>query len=135
MIRRRSSVARIIHTFTSSKTSDTDDTPQMYVFPIRGKGLWSILKGFIALDADLETIRGITYYDHGETPGLGGEVDNPKWKSHWTDDKQMFNDQGKVAIRLVKSDWQVQPLYRLMPCPAQRSPRRGVENMLRFLDG
>ena len=65
------------------RTSKDDPTPLMYVFPIRGKGLWSILKGFIALDADLKTIRGITYYEHAETPGLGGEVDNPEWKSHW----------------------------------------------------
>ena len=53
------------------KTSKTDDTPLQYVFPIRGKGLWSILKGFIALEADLNTIKGITYYAHGENTGLG----------------------------------------------------------------
>ncbi len=37
--------------------------------------------GFIALDKDLHTIKGFTFYEHGETPGLGGEVDNPKWKA------------------------------------------------------
>ena len=49
----------------------------LVILPISGMGLWSTLYGFIALDADLETIRGLTYYEHLETPGLGGEVDNP----------------------------------------------------------
>lgn len=53
------------------------------VLPIYGKGLWSTLYGFIALEADGVTIRGITFYEHGETPGLGGEVDNENWKAGW----------------------------------------------------
>lgn len=50
-----------------------------YVLPVEGSGLWSTLYGFLALDADGTTIRGLTFYNHGETPGLGGEVDNPRW--------------------------------------------------------
>ncbi|MDA0806971.1 MAG: Na(+)-translocating NADH-quinone reductase subunit C [Planctomycetota bacterium] len=53
------------------------------ILPIYGKGLWSTLYGFIAVDADGQTIRGITFYEHGETPGLGGEVENPAWKALW----------------------------------------------------
>ncbi len=113
------------------KTSGDDDSPLMYVFPIRGKGLWSILKGFIALDADLNTIRGITYYDHAETPGLGGEVDNPEWKSHWTQDKKLFDEQGNVAIRLVKADWQSSP-YTIDALTGATITCRGVEKMLNF---
>ncbi len=45
------------------------------------KGLWSTLYGYLALKSDLETIQGLTFYEHGETPGLGGEVDNPSWKA------------------------------------------------------
>ena len=52
----------------------------MIVLPIKGYGLWGTLYGFLALDADTRTVRGITYYEHKETPGLGGEVDNPSWK-------------------------------------------------------
>ena len=44
------------------------------VLPVEGYGLWSTLYGFLALDADTRTIRGLTYYQHLETPGLGGEV-------------------------------------------------------------
>lgn len=60
-----------------------DGNLDQVILPIYGKGLWSTLYGFIAVDADGQTIRGITFYEHGETPGLGGEVDNPAWKSVW----------------------------------------------------
>ena len=53
------------------------------VLPIEGKGLWSTLYGFIALESDSNTIAGITFYEHGETPGLGGEVENPRWLALW----------------------------------------------------
>jgi Na+-transporting NADH:ubiquinone oxidoreductase subunit C len=56
---------------------------EMVVLPVEGYGLWSTLLGFLALDADTTTVRGITYYSHKETPGLGGEVDNPGWKALW----------------------------------------------------
>jgi Na+-transporting NADH:ubiquinone oxidoreductase subunit C len=46
-------------------------------------GLWSTLYGYVAVDNDLRTIQGLTFYEHGETPGLGGEVENPKWKAKW----------------------------------------------------
>ena len=115
------------------KTSATNAAPLMYVFPIRGKGLWSILKGFIALDAkDMDTIKGITYYSHQETPGLGGEVDNPEWKSHWVG-KKLFKD-NKIAIRLVKTDWKSSP-YTVDALSGATITCRGVERMLDFWMG
>lgn len=71
------------------------------ILPIRGKGLWSTMSGFIALDKDLNTIKGFGFYSHGETPGLGGEVDNPKWKSLWLD-KEVYSDAGEVKISVIK---------------------------------
>lgn len=70
------------------------------ILPIYGKGLWSTMYAFIALDKDLNTIKGLTFYEHGETPGLGGEIDNPKWKSIWVG-KKAFKD-NEVAIRVIK---------------------------------
>lgn len=71
------------------------------VLPIRGQGLWSTLYGFVALKADLNTVSGFGFYQHGETPGLGGEIDNPKWKSLWPG-KTIFAEDGNVAIAVVK---------------------------------
>lgn len=73
----------------------------MLVLPIEGKGLWSTLYGYLALDSDTTTIRGITFYQHGETPGLGGEVDNPRWKSLWQG-RRAFDRDWNPAIRVIK---------------------------------
>ncbi len=89
------------------------------VLPIVGKGLWSTMYGFLALDPDLTTIRGINYYEHGETPGLGGEVDNPIWKRQWRG-KVAFED-GEPAIDVIKgSVSRVGPQRRAQ----DRRPRR-----------
>lgn len=71
------------------------------ILPFHGKGLWSTMYGFLSLDADLHTIRGLAFYEHGETPGLGGEVDNPRWKAEWRG-KQAYGPEGRVAIRVAK---------------------------------
>ncbi|HGJ5875946.1 MAG TPA: Na(+)-translocating NADH-quinone reductase subunit C [Arsenophonus sp.] len=71
------------------------------VLPVYGSGLWSVMYAFIAVDIDGVTSRGITYYSHGETPGLGGEVDNPQWRAQWIG-KKLYNQQGQPAIKIVR---------------------------------
>jgi Na+-transporting NADH:ubiquinone oxidoreductase subunit C len=71
------------------------------VVPIYGKGLWSTLYGFLALEADLNTVSGITFYQHGETPGLGGEIENKRWQASWHG-KETYGEEGDVAISVVK---------------------------------
>lgn len=73
---------------------------QKVILPIKGYGLWSTLYGFIALESDLKTVAGLGFYEQGETPGLGGEVDNPNWKAHWVG-KQAYED-GKAVIKVIK---------------------------------
>ena len=77
-----------------------DGTVDAVVIPVEGYGLWGTLYGYLALEHDGNTIRGITYYDHKETPGLGGEVDNPKWKALWPGRKAYEN--GEPAIKVIK---------------------------------
>ena len=72
------------------------DKIEQVVLPVYGKGLWGTLWGYLALKSDLETIQGLTFYKHKETPGLGGEVDNPRWKGQWPG-KQVYRD-GQVEI-------------------------------------
>ena len=73
-----------------------------YVIPISGYGLWSTLYGFLALKADANEVVGITFYKHGETPGLGGEVDNPEWKKQWRGKKILGPDQQVVSVTVKK---------------------------------
>ncbi|MER2493615.1 Na(+)-translocating NADH-quinone reductase subunit C [Catenovulum sediminis] len=74
-----------------------------YVLPVHGYGLWSTMYAFVALKPDANTIINLNYYEQGETPGLGAEIENPKWKSLWVG-KKLFNDQGEMAIEIVKGE-------------------------------
>lgn len=71
------------------------------VLPVYTKGLWSTMYGFLALESDLDTVKGLGFYEHGETPGLGGEVDNPNWKELWVG-KEVFDESGEIALRVIK---------------------------------
>ena len=71
------------------------------ILPVYGKGLWSTMYGFIALGPDLSTVTGFGFYQHGETPGLGGEIDNPAWLAKWPG-KLVYDQNGKLRIELIK---------------------------------
>lgn len=70
------------------------------ILPVRGYGLWSTMYGFVALQPDLDTVAGLGFYQHGETPGLGGEIDNPNWQAKWVG-KKVYDD-GEAALRVIK---------------------------------
>ncbi|MHB8058241.1 MAG: Na(+)-translocating NADH-quinone reductase subunit C [Desulfuromonadaceae bacterium] len=74
---------------------------QQIILPVYGKGLWSTMYGFIALGPDLSTVRGFGFYEHGETPGLGGEIDNPAWRGKWPG-KMVYDKIGNLRIEVVK---------------------------------
>jgi Na+-transporting NADH:ubiquinone oxidoreductase subunit C len=78
-----------------------DGQPESYILPTSGKGLWSVLYGYIALGKDGNTVVGITFYEHGETPGLGGEVENPDWTAQWVGKTILEGDQ-LVSITVKK---------------------------------
>jgi len=103
------------------------------ILPIEGYGLWSTLYGFVALEADAKTIRGITYYQHGETAGLGGEIDNPRWKALWPG-RLVYDDSGEVAIRVKKG--RAGPVdedpYQVDGLSGATLTSNGVTNMLHF---
>ncbi len=73
----------------------------MIVLPVEGKGLWSTLYGFLALDSDMTTVRGIAFYQHGETPGLGGEIENPRWTGLWVG-RKAFDSSWSPALKVIK---------------------------------
>nr|WP_218645788.1 Na(+)-translocating NADH-quinone reductase subunit C [Raoultella terrigena] len=80
---------------------DEQQQIQEVILPIYGNGLWSMMYAFVALGTDGRTIKGLTYYDHGETPGLGGEVENPNWRQQFIG-KQVLDDSGHPALKVVK---------------------------------
>lgn len=106
---------------------------QRVIIPVRGYGLWSTLYGFLALEGDGNTVAGLGFYSHGETPGLGGEVDNPRWKAHWPG-KRVFDEQGHPVIELVKSVDPHDPkaVNKVDALSGATLTSNGVENLLLF---
>lgn len=80
---------------------DEDGKVSQIILPMHGNGLWSVMYGFVAIQPDGNTINGITYYDQGETPGLGGEIGNPLWQQKFVG-KKLYDENGKLAIRVAK---------------------------------
>lgn len=103
------------------------------ILPIKGYGLWSTLYGFIALESDLQTVAGIGFYEHTETPGLGGEVDNPKWKASWIG-KRAYDDnallievlKGKVDVSREGAESQIDGLA------GATLTTKGVDNLVQY---
>jgi len=107
------------------------------ILPINGYGLWSTLYGFLAIEKDGETIVGLSYYEHGETPGLGGEVDNPKWKKIWAG-KKIYDADGNVAIKVIKGTvvpGSAQAEFHVDGLAGATLTSRGVSNMLKYWMG
>ncbi|MCX7101313.1 MAG: Na(+)-translocating NADH-quinone reductase subunit C [Methylobacter sp.] len=85
------------------------------ILPINGYGLWSTLYGFLSLDADGQTVQSINFYDQQETPGLGGEVVNPKWRELWKGKKVYAeSDQPAAEKGLIESAEMGEPALSLI---------------------
>ncbi len=111
----------------------TDDGGiETLILPIRGYGLWSTLWGFIALESDLNTVVGLGFYSHAETPGLGGEVDNPIWKAQWPG-KSITDDSGKLMIEVTKGGQaDLNSPYEIDGLSGATLTSKGVNNLVRF---
>jgi Na+-transporting NADH:ubiquinone oxidoreductase subunit C len=115
------------------KRMAADGSLDMLVLPIEGKGLWSTMYGFLALDKDLKTVRGLTFYQHGETPGLGGEIDNPRWKALWPG-RAVYDESGEPAIEVIRgrAGSPDQDPHRIDGLSGATITGRGVMNTVNF---
>lgn len=107
------------------------------VLPVRGYGLWGTLYGYLVLEGDLRTIAGIGFYEHQETPGLGGEVDNPSWKAEWVG-KKIYDDRWQPSFEVTKSpapEGSPQADYEVDALSGATLTSRGVENLINFWAG
>jgi len=129
----RAKIFRREHYAAIYLVNNEQDEIEKIILPVRGYGLWSTLHGFIALESDGNTVAGLGFYEHAETPGLGGEVDNPRWRAIWPG-KQVYRD-GAVSIALIKgavdpnsvnAPWEVDGLA------GATLTARGVTNLVQF---
>lgn len=107
------------------------------ILPVRGKGLWSTMIGFMALDKDLNTVLGLGFYSHAETPGLGGEIDNPKWKSIWLG-KKVYSESGELKVSVIKGhvdESTPEHEYKVDALAGATLTSTGVNNLVRYWMG
>jgi Na+-transporting NADH:ubiquinone oxidoreductase subunit C len=101
------------------------------ILPIDGKGLWSTLYGFLAISGDLNTVKGITFYEHGETPGLGGEVDNPAWKAKWAG-KKLYDKDGRIQLNVAKGTAEQNNPHQVDGISGATLTANGVTNLVQY---
>lgn len=111
-----------------------DGRLQQIILPVHGKGLWSTMYGFISLAEDFSTVNGFAFYEHGETPGLGGEIDNPSWKKQWPG-KKIYDDTGNLRIEVLKGRVDKKSedaIYQADGLAGATLTARGVSNLLKY---
>lgn len=111
-----------------------DGALQQIILPVHGKGLWSTMYGFISLNNDLSTVNGFAFYEHGETPGLGGEIDNPSWKKQWPG-KKIYDDTDNLRIEVLKGRVDKKSenaIYQADGLAGATLTARGVSNLLKY---
>lgn len=104
------------------------------ILPIHGYGLWSTLYGFIAIEENGNDIYGLQFYEHGETPGLGAEVDNPRWKALWNG-KKLRGEDGELEITVAKTAPPAGTDYHIDGLSGATLTSDGVNNLVRFWVG
>lgn len=113
------------------------DQVSKIILPIKGYGLWSTMYGFIALESDAQTVSGITFYEHAETPGLGGEIENKKWQAIWKG-KKITDDQGEPKLQVVKgavTSVTNDAEYKIDGLSGATLTSNGVTNLIQFWVG
>jgi len=111
-----------------------DNKISAVILPVRGYGLWGTLYGFLALEPDFRTIIGLEFYQHKETPGLGAEVDNPRWKTLWKG-KKISSETGEIVISVIKGSVDkasTQAKYQVDGLSGATITGNGVSNLLSF---
>jgi len=114
--------------------NDSGDV-ETIVLPIIGSGLWDLMYGFVGMEADLNTVKNVVYSaDFKETPGLGAEVLNPKWKALWPG-KKIFDQSGDIKIKLVKGGAKTGDIHGVDALSGATLTSNGVTKTLQFWFG
>ncbi|MFQ6605388.1 MAG: FMN-binding protein [Fidelibacterota bacterium] len=79
-----------------------DGVADGYAIPISGKGLWSTIYGYMAIEPDGATVKGVTFYKHGETPGLGGEIEKEWFTANFIGKKIVTPDGKPCSVEVYK---------------------------------
>lgn len=100
------------------------------VLYIRGYGLWGTMYGLISLQPDLSTVRSVNFYEHSETPGLGGEIQNPKWVAQWSGKEIYGKNNEQVEFDVMKSP--AQENHDVDALSGATLTSNGVDNLMEY---
>jgi len=126
------SIGRRANFTTIYLLKNKDGSLDKIILPVYGYGLWSTLYGFIALEENCNDIFGLQFYQHAETPGLGAEVDNPKWRAQWKG-KKLNNENGELMIQVAKTMNSKE--YHIDALAGATLTSNGVDNLVKFWMG
>lgn len=107
------------------------------ILPVRGQGYLSMMRGYLAVAGDGRQVRGITFTEHEETPGLGSEITNPTWQARWKG-KALYGEEGAVRIRVVQEPPDPdspEARYRIHGISGATRTSQGVSELIRFWVG
>ena len=110
------------------------DRIEQVILPIEGAGLWATMYGFLAVEDDGNTVRGLQFYEHGETPGLGDGVDKPAWRAQWAG-KKLYDAGGDIQIEVVKGPAPDDSEYQIDGLAGATLTGRGVSVFVRHWIG
>jgi Na+-transporting NADH:ubiquinone oxidoreductase subunit C len=110
--------------------------PQQYILPVRGKGLWSTLYGYLSVEPDGKTVAGLRFYEHAETPGLGDQIEKEPWMSQWPG-KKLYDEQGDPQIEVVRGSVQSGPgeIHQVDGLSGATLTANGVTYLVRYWTG
>ena len=129
-IKRQANVAKVY-------VVEKDGKIQTLILPVHGYGLWSTMYGFLALESNLNTVKGFGFFEQAETPGLGGEVSNPIWKAKWPG-KEIYNASGQVALHVIKGgvgETTPDAVHKIDGLAGATLTSNGVSNLIKFWMG
>ena len=105
------------------------DTLSLVILPVRGKGYKSILKGFLALKGDINTVAALKFHDHNETPGIGAIIENDSWTGRWPG-REIADVSGKILIEVVKGTGK--GIHEVDGISGATRTGNGVSKLIRF---
>lgn len=126
-IRRRENISLVYMVYDGASLSQV-------ILPVRGKGLWSTMYAYVAIGGDLSTISGVSFYEHGETPGLGGEIENPRWQDAWNG-KEIYAQNGNTAFSVAKTKADPKNIHQIDGLSGATFTAKGVGDLMLFWFG
>jgi Na+-transporting NADH:ubiquinone oxidoreductase subunit C len=127
-LRRRALYAPVYFVRGDDRSIDT------IILPVSGRGYQSILRAWLVLDGGAATVRALTVYEQGETPGVGSRIEDPEWQAQWSG-RPIYDADGIVRIGVAtRSGDESGPYAKYLVDGISGATRsaRGIDGMVRF---